>query len=78
MKLPAVLLLLPLLIIPLAARAGTSCDEVKAAIAAKLDAKGLKNYTLDAVASDELGDQKVVGTCDGGAKKLVYTRGAAS
>ena len=78
MKLSAVLLLLPLVITPMAAQAGTSCDDVKAAIAAKLDAKGLKNYTLDAVASDELGDQKVVGTCEGGAKKLVYKRGAAS
>lgn len=78
MKLRAALLLLHLPIAPFAAQAGTSCDDLEAAIAAKLHAKGVKNYTLDALASDEVGDQKVVGTCDGGAKKLVCTRGAAS
>ena len=53
----------------------TPCDEVKTAIAAKLDAKHVSGYTLDVVPADQAGaDAKVVGVCEGGAKKIVYTR----
>jgi Protein of unknown function (DUF1161) len=55
--------------------AKTSCDEVKATIDAKLEKKGVKNYTIEAVDAKDVGDKKVVGSCEGGAKKLVYTRG---
>lgn len=54
--------------------AGKSCDELKTEVAGKLDAKGVKNYTLDVMASADVKDQKVVGSCEGGSKKLVYTR----
>lgn len=50
------------------------CDEVKSEIAAKLDAKHVANYTLDVVPNEQNSDGKVVGTCEGGAKKIVYTR----
>jgi Protein of unknown function (DUF1161) len=50
------------------------CDDVKAEIAAKLDAKHVANYALEVVPSDQNSDGKVVGTCEGGAKKIVYTR----
>lgn len=56
------------------ALAAKPCDELKSEIAAKLDGKGVKNYTLDAVASDQVGDQKVVGSCEAGTKKIVYKR----
>jgi Protein of unknown function (DUF1161) len=59
------------------ATAATSCDEVKSAIAAKLDAKGVKNYSLDVVASADVGEQKVIGSCNGGTQKIVYKRGTA-
>jgi hypothetical protein len=53
----------------------TPCDEVKTAIAAKLDAKHVAGYTLDVVPADQAGaDAKVVGVCEAGAKKIVYTR----
>jgi Protein of unknown function (DUF1161) len=52
----------------------TPCDQVKSEIAAKLDAKHVSNYTLDVVPADQNSDGKVVGTCEGGAKKIVYTR----
>jgi hypothetical protein len=52
----------------------TGCDDVKAQIAAKLEAKGVKNYTLEAVASDAVQEQQVVGSCDGGKQKIVYKR----
>ena len=55
-----------------------SCDDLKAEISKKLDAKGVAGYTLDAVDKGKEGDGKVVGTCDGNTKSLVYTRGSAS
>ena len=52
----------------------TPCEEVKSQIAAKLDAKHVSDYTLDVVPADQAGDAKVIGTCEGGAKKIVYTK----
>jgi len=54
--------------------AAKPCDELKAEIAAKLDAKQVANYTLHIVPNDQAGDKKVVGTCDGGTKKIVYEK----
>lgn len=52
-----------------------SCDELKAEIAAKLEAKGVKNFQLDIVAADAVKDQKVIGSCEGGKKKIAYKKG---
>ena len=71
------LLILSLSCVSTAAMAAKSCDELKTELAAKLDAKGVKSYTLEAVATDAVGDAKVIGSCDGGTKKIVYVRGAA-
>ena len=60
------------------APARKSCDDLKAEISKKLDAKGVMDYTLDAVDKGKEGDAKVVGTCDGGTKSLTYTRGATT
>jgi len=54
------------------------CEDLKAEIAKKLDAKGVVGYTLDAVDKGKEGEGKVVGSCDGGTKSIVYTRGAAA
>jgi len=74
MKLPMIVLGSALLCVSLAANAAKPCDELKSEIAAKLDAKGVKNYTLDIVANDQVADKKVVGSCEGGTKKIVYQR----
>jgi len=50
------------------------CEDLKAEIAKKLDAKGVKSYTLEIVAKDKEVEGKVVGSCEGGTKKIVYTR----
>jgi hypothetical protein len=63
---------------PAATAARKSCDDLKAEISKKLDAKGVVGYTLDPVDKGKEGDAKVVGTCDGGTKSLTYTRGAAA
>ncbi len=51
------------------------CEELKSEIAAKLDAKGVKAYQLDIVATAEAQGQKVVGSCEGGSKNITYKRG---
>lgn len=61
------------------APAAKPCEELKTEIAAKLDGKGVKGYSLDVVAKDQdVADGKVVGTCEGGTKKIVYKKGAAA
>ncbi len=56
------------------AQAAKPCEELKAEIAKKLEAKGVQSYSLEIVAKDKEAEGKVVGTCDGGAKKIVYQR----
>jgi outer membrane lipoprotein-sorting protein len=68
-----------LLFVPVCAHAQAAkpCEELKTEIAAKLDAKGVKSYTLEIVDKDKDAEGKVVGTCEGGTKKIMYKRGAA-
>lgn len=54
--------------------AAKPCEELKAEIAAKLDASKVSGYTLEIVANDQVGERKVVGSCEGGSKKIVYTK----
>ncbi len=70
----SMLIILGLSLLSTSAFAAKPCDELKSEIAAKLDAKGVKNYELNIVANDAVGDQKVVGSCDGGTKKITYKR----
>ena len=52
------------------------CEELKKEIEAKLKEKGVQSYTLEIVAKDDVKDATVVGSCDGGAKKITYKRGS--
>jgi hypothetical protein len=51
------------------------CGELRGEIEAKIKANGVEKFTLDVVDKDAQADGKVVGTCDGGTKKIVYKRG---
>lgn len=63
-----------------------SCEDVKSQIDAKLQAKGVKSYTLDIVPASQAAAPtaasgvaaapagKVVGTCEGDTKQIVYKR----
>ena len=74
MKRLAILVVLALAAAPAMAR--KPCEELKAEIAAKIEANGVKTYTLEIVPIDaKVDDGKVVGTCDGHTKKIVYRRG---
>ena len=53
---------------------GKSCEELKAEIAAKLDAKGVAGYSLEIVDKGTAAGGKVVGTCEKGSKEIVYKR----
>ncbi|MCU1724681.1 MULTISPECIES: DUF1161 domain-containing protein [unclassified Pseudomonas] len=55
--------------------AGKPCEELKSEIAAKLDAKGVQHYSLEVVGKGAAASGKVVGTCEGGTKEIVYKRG---
>ncbi|PSS57256.1 DUF1161 domain-containing protein [Pseudomonas sp. BBP2017] len=55
--------------------AGKPCEELKSEIAAKLDAKGVSGYSLEIVDKGAATGGKVVGTCEGGTKEIVYKRG---
>lgn len=55
------------------------CEELKAEIAVKIDAAGVRSYVLEIVRNDEVEvatavEGKVVGSCEGGTKKIVYTK----
>lgn len=56
----------------------TSCDDLKSKIETKLEGKGVKNYTLQVVAKDTETKDRVVGNCEGGSKKIIYTRAGKS
>jgi len=64
-----------LLIMATPAFAKMACEELKAEIDAKIQANGVKAYTLEIVPNEQVKDGKVVGSCDGGTKKIIYTRG---
>lgn len=63
-----------LVVLSVPAHARKACDELKQEIAAKIDAKGVKAYTLDVVALDGEVQGRVVGTCNGGTQRVVYLR----
>lgn len=63
-----------LAIIACASAHATPCDQVQAGIDAKIKAHGAQTYSLEVVAAADVKDQKVVGSCQGGSKKIVYSR----
>lgn len=61
----------------LALAAAKPCEELKSEIATKIDANKVINYTLEILDNDKAEkatDAKVVGSCEGGTKKIVYSR----
>jgi hypothetical protein len=51
------------------------CEELKAEIDTKIKKNGVPMFTLDVVEMDAQAEGKIVGTCDGQTKKIVYKRG---
>ncbi|WP_280155554.1 DUF1161 domain-containing protein [Piscinibacter sp. XHJ-5] len=59
---------------------GSSCDSFKGALAARLEAGGVRGYSLDLApaGTPTPAGAKVIGTCEGGAVKIVYRRWGAA
>jgi hypothetical protein len=53
------------------------CEELKTEIDAKIKKNGVKEFSLEVVPNEQVkeGTGAVVGSCDGGTKKIVYKRG---
>ena len=51
------------------------CEELKSEIDEKIRKNGAVNYTLEIVPADQVGERTVVGSCNGGKDRIVYTRG---
>lgn len=66
------------LLLSLPCHAQDNCSAIRAGIEAKVRGSGTHNFTLSTVAADARVPGKVVGSCDRGAKKIVYLQGAAS
>ena len=54
--------------------AAKPCDELKGEIASKIEAKGVKAYTLEVLAGADAAGKTVVGSCEAGSKKIVYEK----
>jgi hypothetical protein len=54
------------------------CEELKGEIDAKIKNNGVAAFTTTIVDKDAADDGKVVGTCEGGSKKILYKRGEAA
>ena len=52
------------------------CEELKAEIDARIRANGVAQFTLAIVDKDAPDEGKVVGTCGGVTKKILYRRGS--
>ena len=70
----SLLILAALISFSTASHARKPCEELKQEISAKLDAKGVRQFSLDVVAADAADTRKTVGTCDGGTQRIVYRR----
>jgi uncharacterized protein DUF1161 len=79
MKRTVAILALSLFAAPLFAQV-KPCEELKSEISAKLAAKGVKDpdSRLAIVPTDEVKDQKVIGSCEAGKKKITYEAAGAS
>ena len=76
MKLIAAALVTGLVVSGSALAQRKDCGELKGEIEAKIKKNGVDKFSLDIVDADaQVADGKVVGTCDGGSKKIVYKRG---
>src|SRR5467141_2178527 len=56
------------------AQTAKPCEELKDEITKKLDAKGVKGYTLEIVAKDKDAEVKIVVNCKASTEKILYNR----
>jgi hypothetical protein len=74
MKNWVMLLSLLALALPMTSHA-KGCDDLKAEIDARIRANKVTHFTLEVLPAGDSSSGKTVGTCEGGKKKIVYSRG---
>lgn len=57
--------------------ANDNCESIRTQIEAKVRASGAKDYAVTVVGADAKAAGQVVGSCDLGAKRIVYTRSSS-
>ena len=65
------------MLVPIAALAqANACDQLKATLAARIEATGVRGYVLEVVPSAAAvpAGAKAIGNCEGGARKVLYRR----
>jgi Protein of unknown function (DUF1161) len=60
------------------AAVGQTCEAIQAAIEQKIRATGTADFNLTTVPAESTAAGKLVGSCDRGAKKILYTRVASA
>lgn len=55
-----------------------NCEALREQIETRIRASGVASFTLAVVEVDAAADGKVVGSCDRGSRKIVYTRSAGA
>lgn len=63
-----------------AAAQASPCDDFKAVLAARIEATGVRGYSLELVPADDPvpSDAKVIATCESGTRKFLYRRWGAA
>ena len=61
-----------------ASHAADNCESIRAQIDAKVRASGVSNFVLSVVDADARAGGKVVGSCDLGTKKILYSQTASA
>ena len=58
----------------------SACDDFKAVLAARIESTGVRGYSLETVPASASvpSDAKVIGTCESGARKILYRRWGAA
>ena len=51
-----------------------SCEELRSSVEAKIQSKGVKNFSVAIVEASAAASGQVVGTCALGSKKLIYSQ----
>lgn len=75
LKMKCYILAIGLTLVTTSALAQKDCEELKSEISVKLQAKNVNKFTLEVISNEKVKDEKVVGSCDGGSKKIIYKKG---
>lgn len=51
-----------------------SCEELRSSVEAKIQSKGVKSFTVSILDANAAASGQVVGTCEHGSKKLIYSQ----